>query len=88
MALSDCHPTDYACRIANSGVTSGVSGIIQSVTGMGPSDAVASEWWKIVAGVVIMAVLVDYSPRIGGWILLLVVIGLALSPQARSVIIG
>lgn len=79
--MADCHPTDYVCRIAQT-----AGGVLQGATGLRPSDQAASEWWKIIIGVIVLAILVDYSPRLGGWMLLLIVAGLALSPRARSII--
>lgn len=48
----------------------------------------ASTWWKVIFGVIILAVLIDLEPKLGGWLLLLIVLGLALSPQARGIITG
>lgn len=39
-----------------------------------------------VAGVLILAVLLETEPQWGGWLLLLVVLGLLLSPKARAIL--
>lgn len=39
-----------------------------------------------IVGVVLIAVLLQYQPKFGGWLLLLIVLGLLLSPKARAII--
>lgn len=48
----------------------------------------AGEIWKVIAGIILLAVIVDQFPRLGGWLLLILVIGLALSKRARNIITG
>lgn len=42
----------------------------------------------LVGGVALLAILIDVEPRFGGWLLLLIVLGLLLNPRARSIIMG
>lgn len=44
----------------------------------------ATVWWKIVLGVIIIAVLIDVQPKLGGWLLLLLTLGLALKYLSKS----
>lgn len=39
-----------------------------------------------VAGVVLLVAVLDTEPRWGGWLLLLTVLGLLLSPKARAIL--
>jgi hypothetical protein len=57
-------------------------------SGAGTASQLASEWWKIVVGVIVIAVLIDVEPRLGGWLLLLIVLGLSLSSRGRAIITG
>jgi hypothetical protein len=72
-----CLPNDYACIIAE-----------RIGTGTNTADAPASNWWKIAIGVAVLAVLYDVQPKLGGWLLLLIVLGLALSSRGRAIITG
>lgn len=77
-----CLPNDYACRVKEAAAGLGIGQT------SGDANATASEMWKIAVGVAVLAILIDVAPRLGGWLLLLIVIGLALSPRARSIITG
>jgi hypothetical protein len=74
-----CAPYDYVCRI-HAGELSGPTGTNE--------NQLASPWWWIVIGVAMLAIIIDVQPKLGGWLLLLIVIGLALSPRARGIITG
>jgi hypothetical protein len=74
-----CAPYDYVCR-AQAGELFGPTGTSENQP--------ASPWWWIVIGVAMLAIIIDVQPKLGGWLLLLIVIGLALSPRARGIITG
>lgn len=48
----------------------------------------ASQWAYLFGGVVLIAVLMDVEPKWGGWLLLLIVVALLLSPKAKAIYSG
>lgn len=79
-----CQPFDYICR-AQAGEFGTTA---TSLTGGGTgANAMASPWVVVIVGVVILAIVLDEAPKIGGWLLLLLVLGLLLlSNNAKQIL--
>lgn len=92
-----CQPNDYICRAQSGefGTSIGIPSLVNGQvvwSGGGTSTtsggATATRWWYVAAGIVLIGALIQYAPKLGGWMLLLIVLGLALSPDARGIITG
>lgn len=53
---------------------------------MGSFSLNGTNWVYGIGGVIIIAVLLTYEPKWGGWLLILTLLGLLLSPKARALI--
>src|SRR5262245_43550128 len=100
--MASCHPQDYSCRIssgelqkppappASNPVGTGTNTGFQFAPAGGTTSAnsAASQWWKIIVGVFLLAIIIDLQPKVGGWLLLLIMIGLAFFKQGMAIIKG